>query len=87
VLAATVVGLIVGSTVFKCTWSSSPAVLRDGAARRHRRRARPNRIAKSFIAGAKDIASAALIVGFAGGIVVILEDGHILDTILYGMPR
>jgi uncharacterized ion transporter superfamily protein YfcC len=45
----------------------------------------PNQMAKSFIAGAKDIASAALIVGFAGGIVVILEDGHILDTILYGM--
>ncbi len=45
----------------------------------------PAKLAKSFIAGAKDIAGAALIVAFAGGIVVILEDGHILDTILYGM--
>jgi uncharacterized ion transporter superfamily protein YfcC len=45
----------------------------------------PNRLAKSFITGAKDLAGAALIVAFAGGIVVILEDGHILDTILYGM--
>jgi len=45
----------------------------------------PNRVAKSFIAGAKDIAGAALIVGFAGGIIVILENGQILDTILYGM--
>lgn len=45
----------------------------------------PNRVAKSFITGAKDIAGAALIVGFAGGIIVILENGQILDTILYGM--
>jgi uncharacterized ion transporter superfamily protein YfcC len=45
----------------------------------------PNKLAKSFVAGAKDIASAALIVAFAGGIIVILEDGHILDTILYGL--
>lgn len=44
----------------------------------------PSRIAKSFVAGAKDIAGAALIVAFAGGILVILEDGRILDTILHG---
>jgi uncharacterized ion transporter superfamily protein YfcC len=45
----------------------------------------PNQMAKSFVAGCKDIASAALVVGFAGGIIVILEDGRILDTILYAM--
>jgi uncharacterized ion transporter superfamily protein YfcC len=45
----------------------------------------PNKMAESFIAGCKDIASAALIVGFAGGIIVILEDGGIMDTILYSM--
>ena len=45
----------------------------------------PNRSAKVFIAGAKDIAGAALIVAFAGGIIVILQSGHILDTILYGL--
>ncbi len=45
----------------------------------------PNALAKSFIAGCKDIASAALVVGFAGGIIVILEDGGIMDTILHGM--
>jgi uncharacterized ion transporter superfamily protein YfcC len=31
------------------------------------------------------MAGAALIVGFAGGILVILEHGNIMDTILYGM--
>ncbi len=42
-----------------------------------------NRITKEFLAGAKDILSAALVVGLAGGIIVILEDGQILDTILW----
>lgn len=45
----------------------------------------PNALAQSFIAGCRDIAPAALIVGFAGGIIVILEDGRIIDTILHGM--
>lgn len=44
-----------------------------------------NRMAKSFIDGCKDIASAALVVAFAGGIIVILEDGGVMDTILHGM--
>ncbi len=43
----------------------------------------PNEITKLFIDGAKDIMSAALVVGLAGGIIVILEDGNIIDTILY----
>jgi len=45
----------------------------------------PNQLAQCFIAGCKDIASAALVVGFAGGIIVVLEDGRIMDTILYAM--
>ncbi len=42
-----------------------------------------NKIVTDFIAGAKDILSAALVVGLAGGIVVVLEDGNIIDTLLY----
>jgi len=42
-----------------------------------------NEITKSFIEGAKDILSAAMVVGLAGGIIVILKDGKIIDTILY----
>jgi uncharacterized ion transporter superfamily protein YfcC len=42
-----------------------------------------NQITKEFLEGAKDIMSAALIVGLAGGILVVLEDGRIIDTILY----
>jgi uncharacterized ion transporter superfamily protein YfcC len=46
-----------------------------------------NETAKGFVEGARDIASAALIIGFAGGIIVILEDGNIMDTLLYGMSK
>ncbi len=43
----------------------------------------PNTIATEFINGVKDISSAALVVGLAGGILIILTDGKIVDTILY----
>lgn len=42
-----------------------------------------NRIAEEFIAGAKDIFSAALVVGLASGIVIILQDGKIIGTLLH----
>lgn len=44
-------------------------------------------IAKLFLAGCKDILSAALVVGLASGIIFILRDGHVIDTILYGLTR
>jgi uncharacterized ion transporter superfamily protein YfcC len=43
----------------------------------------PNRITKLFLDGVKDIQSAALIVGLAGGIIIILNNGNIIDTLLY----
>ena len=42
-------------------------------------------IAKLFIEGMSDILSAAVVVGLASGIVVILEHGGVIDTILYSM--
>jgi len=44
-----------------------------------------NTLAKEFLAGAKDIMSAALVVGLAAGIIVILNDGRIIDTMLYSL--
>ncbi|HCX99547.1 MAG TPA: short-chain fatty acid transporter [Bacteroidales bacterium] len=44
-------------------------------------------IAKLFLEGVKDILSAAIIVGLAGGIIVILEDGGVIDSILYGLSK
>lgn len=44
-------------------------------------------IAKLFLAGCKDIMSAALVVGLASGIIFILKDGRVIDSILYGLTR
>ncbi len=38
---------------------------------------------KSFVKGMEEMIVAALVVGFASGIRVVLEDGQILDTIIY----
>ena len=42
-----------------------------------------NQLARLFIEGAKDIMSAALVVGLASAIVVVLEQGKIIDSLLY----
>lgn len=44
-------------------------------------------IARLFIEGMGDILSAAMVVGLAAGIVIVLEDGGIKDTILYGLSK
>jgi len=46
-----------------------------------------NEIVKHFNEGAKDILSAAIIVGLAGGIIIILNDGKVIDTILYNVSN
>ena len=47
----------------------------------------PNTITNLFLAGVKDIMSAALIVGLAGGIIIILQNGKIIDTMLHGIAN
>ncbi len=42
-------------------------------------------VAKEFITGAKDIFSAAMVIGFAAGIIVILENGQVIDTMIASM--
>lgn len=42
-------------------------------------------VAKEFVNGAKDIFSAALIIGFAAGIIVILKNGNVIDPMLNSM--
>lgn len=42
-------------------------------------------VIRLFIEGAKDILSAALVVGLAGGIIQILQDGRIIDPILHAL--
>ena len=45
----------------------------------------PNAIAEDFIKGAKDVTFGALIVGLARCILLILEDGSIIDTVIFAV--
>ena len=42
-------------------------------------------MAEAFIAGAKDMIGAAMVIGFARAIVIIAENAQIIDTILFGL--
>ena len=42
-------------------------------------------MADAFVAGAKDMIGAAMVIGFARAIVIIAENSQIIDTILYGL--
>lgn len=44
-------------------------------------------IAEEFVAGVKDIAFAAILIGFCSGIMVIANDGKIIDTILNSLSN
>jgi uncharacterized ion transporter superfamily protein YfcC len=46
---------------------------------------KPGETTKLFVEGVKDIVSASLVVGFAGGIIAILNDGQIIDTVLFSL--
>lgn len=46
-----------------------------------------DKITQLFLEGAKDIMSAALVVGLAGDIIVILEEGKIVHTILHCLAQ
>ena len=41
--------------------------------------------AEAYVDGFKDMAFAALLIGFARGIFVVLNDGHVIDTIVNGL--
>ncbi|MFO8234129.1 MAG: AbgT family transporter [Bacteroidales bacterium] len=47
----------------------------------------PNEITKLFLEGVKDIMGAAMVVALAGGIIIILQDGKVIDTLLYYVSK
>ena len=88
VLLLTIVALVVG--VLQWDWyieEISALFLAMGIVSGIIDRQSADDIAKLFLAGCKDILSAALVVGLASGIIFILRDGHVIDTILYGLTR
>lgn len=44
-----------------------------------------DRVAQSFTRGASELAGTALLIGFARSIALLLEDGQVLDTIVYSL--
>ena len=86
VLGATTVLLMVGVMAFKWTiLDLSGLFFGMGLAAGAAAGMGPSAMARAFINGARDMVSAATVVAFAGGIIVILESGGILDSILHGM--
>lgn len=47
----------------------------------------PNQLAESFVKGAKGLVFGALVVGVARGILVVLQDGQIIDTMIYSLSN
>jgi uncharacterized ion transporter superfamily protein YfcC len=45
----------------------------------------PNKITELFLTGVKDILSAAMVVGLAGGIIIILQNGKVIDPMLHSV--
>ena len=45
----------------------------------------PNTIAEKMATSFTDIAVACMMIGFSRGILVVLQSGHIIDTIVYGI--
>ena len=87
-LLLSVVALVVG--VLACDWyitEISALFLAMGILAGIIDRRSADDIAKLFLAGCKDILSAALVVGLASGIIVILRDGRVMDTLIYGLSR
>ncbi len=48
---------------------------------------KPNQIAEEFIKGAQELVYGALIIGLATTIMVVMEDGNILDTTIYSLAN
>ncbi|WP_026894479.1 YfcC family protein [Clostridiisalibacter paucivorans] len=46
-----------------------------------------NNIAEAFVDGAKDLVYGALVIGLATSIMVVMEEGNIMDTIIYSMAN
>lgn len=85
-LAFTVVFLIVGVMAHGWYLAELSAVfLAMGILSGYANSEKTDDIIKQFMDGAKDMLSAALVVGLAGGIIQILQDGHIIDPILHSL--
>lgn len=85
-LLATIVSLVVGVMYYGWYLTEiSAAFLAMGITAGYMCGLTTDDVIREFTAGAKDILGAAIVVGMATGIIIILENGHIIDTILHAM--
>jgi len=47
----------------------------------------PNKLAETFLEGARDIVFGALVIGLSRAILVVLREGRIIDTVIYGLSQ
>jgi uncharacterized ion transporter superfamily protein YfcC len=86
ILAFTMIYLVVGVLGFEWYIMEIAALfLAMGIATGFASGKKPGEITKLFVEGVRDIVSASLVVGFAGGIIAILTDGQIIDTVLHSL--
>ncbi|WP_019121663.1 YfcC family protein [Brevibacillus massiliensis] len=86
ILLATIVTLAVGVSKFEWGLTQIAGLfLLMGILMGLVSRMRVNDIAEAFIEGCRTLVMGALVVGVARGILVVLQDGKIMDTILYGL--
>jgi uncharacterized ion transporter superfamily protein YfcC len=86
ILLLTIVGLAIGVTYFD--WyimEIASAFLLMGVIAGFVANLRVNQIAEGFVDGCRDLVVGALVVGMAYGILVVLQESHTIDTILYNV--
>jgi len=47
----------------------------------------PNKIAVTFLEGAREIVFGALVIGLSRGILIVMREGNIIDTVIYGLSQ
>lgn len=86
VFLAGVVGFVAGATAYGWYISELLAVfLGVGLASALIARLSPGETSRTFIDGAAEMTAAALLIGFARSIEVVLSDGQVIDTVIHGI--
>ena len=87
-IVACLIGIIVGVLKFGFAIPEISALfLATGVVAGLIGKLRLDEMATSFVNGAKDMIGAAIVVGFARGIVILAHDGQIIDTLLYQLSN
>lgn len=47
----------------------------------------PNKLASVYVEGLKDIVFGALVIGLSRGILIVMREGNIIDTVIYGLAQ